>query len=377
MKHINFLIKPASGLCNMRCGYCFYEDEGEHRLNKNMGIMTPETSAKLISSAFDAASQNATVHFAFQGGEPTLAGIDYFYNFISEVKKQLTKNINVSYAIQTNGYAIDENWAKLFYDNKFLVGISIDGEKDVHDEFRVDANGKGTYNRVVKTISLLQKHNVDFNLLCVITKRLAKNPLRIYNSLKKLNVNYFQFIPCLDPLETPRGSMPYSLTPEVYGNFLCVLFDAWFKDWQAQSYTSIRIFEDYVHLAMGMPSGTCATSGVCGNYFVAEGDGSLYPCDFFALDQWKLGTVGDKKLEEFAACDVAKQFHCESLQKPEPCAACKWRPLCNGGCKRDWIFEDGKPLNYYCSSFRTFFAYAESRLAQIAHAEIQAMNRQY
>ena len=223
--HINLLIKPASSLCNMRCRYCFYEDEAANRETASMGVMSRDTAALLIRQALDAAGWDGSVSFTFQGGEPTVAGLDFFRDFVKMVGEQNTQHLPVDYSIQTNALALDGEWAEFLARNRFLTGISLDGDKDLHDAFRVDAAGKGTWNRVQKNLRLLQKAGVECNLLCVVTRRCAKSAVRIYHALQKTGVGYLQFIPCLDPLGEERGQRPWSLTPEDYGAFLCALFD--------------------------------------------------------------------------------------------------------------------------------------------------------
>lgn len=375
MKQINFLIKPASSLCNLRCRYCFYADVAENREVANLGIMSAETAEKLIRSAFEAAEPKSQVSFAFQGGEPAMAGLDYFRTFVALVDKHRPGRVEVAYSIQTNGLTVNEEWADFFRAHNFLVGVSVDGDKSLHDRNRVGPKGEGTYDRVAGTVKLLRSRGVEVNLLCVVTGNCARHPQKVYAALKALGARYLQFIPCLDPLEEARGGMPFSLKPKDYGGFLCGLFDQWYRDWERGQYVSVRLFDDYVHLAMGLPAGTCATSGSCGSYFVAEGDGSLYPCDFYVLDQWKLGEVGEAPLEELAVCDLAREFLAGGERKPDACRDCKWFRLCSGGCKRDWHEEDGVLKNYYCAAFRRFFDYTGDRLAHIARLEAEAMAR--
>lgn len=375
MKQVSFLIKPASSLCNLRCRYCFYADVAENREVANLGIMSGETAEELVISAFRAAEPRTNVSFAFQGGEPTVAGLGYFRNFVALVEKHRPSRVGVTYSIQTNGLAINEEWADFFRTHNFLVGVSVDGNKSLHDRHRVDTKGQGTYERVVGTVKLLLARGVDVNLLCVVTGSCARHPQQVYSALKGLGVRYLQFIPCLDPLEEARGGMPFSLKPKDYGNFLCGLFDAWYRDWELGQYISVRLFDDYVHLAMGLPAGTCATSGSCGSYFVAEGDGSLYPCDFYVLDEWKLGKVGETPLDELAESDKAKAFLAGGERKPDACGSCKWFQLCNGGCKRDWHGEDGVLKNYYCEAFQRLFDYAGDRITHIARLETEARSR--
>lgn len=376
MPHVNLLIKPASSLCNMRCRYCFYEDEAANRTQASMGIMTPQTAELLIRQAFDAAGEQGDISIAFQGGEPTLAGLAFFESFVELVRRYNHKQLPVSYAIQTNGYAINEEWAAFLAKNRFLVGISVDGDKALHDEFRVDAVGKGTWQRTQKSLRLLQTAGVDCNLLCVVTKRCAKSAVRTYHALQKTGVGYLQFIPCLDPLGEERGRRPWSLTPEDYGTFLCSLFDEWYRDWKNGRYTSVRLFDDYVHLAMGLPSSTCATNGRCGSYYVVEADGSVYPCDFYVLDPWKLGDIHQTPLRELGQTERAADFLKAGLHRPVMCRECPWARLCLGGCKRDWCTDkNGAVANYYCQSFRRFFAYAETRIRTIASEEAALRRR--
>lgn len=372
MRNVNFLIKPASGLCNMRCRYCFYEDETAVRESGSAGIMSSETAEVLIAEAFAACTGRGAVTFAFQGGEPTLAGLDYFRRFVAQVKRINQNGVPVSYAIQTNALALNEEWADFFQENDFLVGVSLDGEKAIHDSLRPDAAGRDTWNRVTRNLALLQKKKASVNLLCVVTRLCAKHPAKVYRTLQKLGGGYLQFIPCLDPLEAQRGSMPYSLTPELYGDFLCALFDEWYRDLTAGKYTSIRLFDDYIHLAMGLPAGTCATSGTCGAYFVVEGDGALYPCDFYCLDQWRLGKLGETSLSDLANGETVQRFLQEGLAHPAECAQCPWEALCHGGCKRDWVYTPDGAHNYFCPAFRQFFQYAAPRLRQIAQAELRS-----
>lgn len=370
--YVNLLIKPASSLCNMRCIYCFYADESEHRMQKSMGIMTEETSRKLIDAAFTAAGKRGSISFSFQGGEPTMAGLGFFRDFTAMVQERNLEGLQVNWAIQTNGLNLDENWAKLLRKHHFLVGVSVDGDRALHDRFRPDAAGMGTWERVTGKVRMLLEQQVDTNILCVVNGRTAQSPKKVYRALKELGTGYLQFIPCLDPLEMPRGAMDWSLTPGAYGRFLCGVFDDWYKDWARGQYVSVRQFDDWVHLAMGLPPGTCASSGQCGGYLIVEADGSLYPCDFYALDEWKLGTVEDE-LKNLMASEKMLAFQRRSFGKPAKCKGCRYFRLCRGGCPRDWTELDGKTENYYCPAFQMFFDYAGERILQIAAREIQAM----
>lgn len=375
MEFRSYLIKPASDLCNMRCRYCFYHDVAKNRTVQHMGRMTEAVADTLIAGAFDGAARDTTISFAFQGGEPTVRGLPYFRHFVEEVRRVNTRRLPVHFAIQTNGLALDEDWCRFLAENHFLVGVSIDGDKALHDAHRVDAQGDGTWNRVTANLRLLQKAGAEVNALCVVTRQCARSSQKVYHALQKLGVRYHQYIACLDPLEAQRGSLPFSLTPDAYGKFLCGLFDAWYRDWKAGTYTSIRYFEDLVHLLLGEPASTCATCGNCGAYCVAEGDGSVYPCDFFVLDQWRMGSVTEDGYDALLQAPAARRFLARGQERPLECQSCSYLRLCGGGCKRDWVEADGAVHNYFCASFRALLSYALPRLTEIARAEAAARGR--
>ena len=220
--HRSFLIKPASSACNLRCRYCFYIDESENRSIRNYGMMSTETAHALIDKA--AADRNDFISFGFQGGEPTLAGLDFFRDFVSYTLEKTSRR-HVNFAIQTNGILLNREWAEFLRKNNFLVGISIDGAKKFHDSYRVDASGKGSFTKVFNNAKLLMNEGVDVNILITVTKQIAKNVEEVYSFFKRNGWRYHQYIPCIDPLASERGEMEYSLTSEDYAIFLDKLFD--------------------------------------------------------------------------------------------------------------------------------------------------------
>ncbi len=231
MPPINLLIKPASGNCNMRCRYCFYADEAQNRELPSMGIMSRELMHTIVDKAFAHADGDLTI--AFQGGEPSLAGLDFFQDMSDYVKAHDNpKQVRIHYAFQTNGYALDNAWMKWFADNRVLVGISLDGPKEIHDRHRVDAFGKGTFNRVTDSIRRMEQYGVDYNILTVVTAANARHARQVYEFFKKNNYGWQQYIECLDPLGEIPGGHDYSLTPERYERFLKDLFDTWYQDFK-------------------------------------------------------------------------------------------------------------------------------------------------
>lgn len=369
MKYVNLLVKPASSLCNFRCKYCFYEDEAKNRALPSMGIMTEELADTLIRQAFEAVEEHGTVSFTFQGGEPTAAGLAFFRHFAETVRQCRPASVRVHFALQTNGALLDEDWAGFLKAEHFLVGLSLDGIRQVHNLYRVDPEGQGTWQRALAARSLLERHRVDFNALCVVTGPCAADPERVYRSLKNLGFRYMQFIACHDPIGRARGQELWSLKPEVYGKFLCELFDLWYQDWQAGDYHSIRLFDDYIHILSGGRAGTCATCGRCGSYLVLEGDGSAYPCDFFVLDEWRIGSLAEMTVAEMAQSEKAMEFLRWGAKKPAECDTCPYGGICGGGCKNEWYADGTGPHNYFCPSFKELFGYALPRMKTIARAE--------
>ena len=363
MNNLNILIKPASGACNLRCRYCFYADEAMNRSVANYGMMSEETLEKVIARAFEAADREIT--FGFQGGEPTLCGLDFFRKAVELQKKYAKKGVVVHNAIQTNGMLIDDQWAEFLAQNKFLTGLSVDGHMDNHDLYRVDAQGKGSFARVMKAAETLEKHKAEFNVLTVVTADAAWKIRRIYSFFRKNNLLWQQYIPCLDPLGEERGHTPYALTPELYAYFLKNLFDLWYEDVCAGRFIYIRYFENLLGMMIGRPPESCGLSGQCALQFVVEADGGVYPCDFYVLDQHKMGNVYDLSFEEMAHSKPAQDF-LAAPQIHEKCAACRYAPICRGGCRRDRDAGGKIDLNYFCPAYEAFFEYALPRLTDLA-----------
>ena len=366
MPPLSLLIKPASGSCNLRCRYCFYTDEAENRLSPCLGRMTTETMRILVDKALDYADGDCT--FAFQGGEPTLAGLPFYRALSGYVKDHSNpKGVRVHYALQTNGILLDEDWAAWLAENRVLVGVSLDGPRELHDRCRVDREGKGTFDRVMAALRLLDKYKVDYNILTVVSAANVRRAGQVYSFFKKQNFRYQQYIECLDPIGEKRGSHDYSLTPERYEVFLKSRFDAWYLDFKAGRYVYDRYFENLLMLLTGQGAESCALRGECQAQWVFEADGSVYPCDFYALDQWKLGNIRTDSFAELEAVRKKLGFIEASRALPEECRECRWLPLCRNGCRRNReVLPDGTVgKNDFCSAYRGFLEYAYPRLAEV------------
>lgn len=363
MQNVSILIKPASGLCNMRCSYCFYRDISAQRQAEVQKVKSLQTLARVVKEAMRMAERSCS--FVFQGGEPTLAGLHFFRELIRLQKKYNDKCLEVQNAIQTNGLLIDQKWAEFFKENHFLVGLSIDGTKSIHDQFRCDTAGNGTYQKVVRAAQLLDKFGVDYNILTVVTKQIANHAQAVYNSCKRNGWKYLQFIPCLDHYGAPRGEEYYSLTPADYGKFLKALFDCWYQDMICGEYVYIRYFENIMGILAGIEPESCGLCGQCSAQIVVEADGSVYPCDFYVMNHYCMGSFSQHTLEEILTHENASRFVEESRIVQPACLSCKWGALCRGGCRRDRDSGSSLEQNYYCSSYQSFFEYAIERLLKL------------
>ena len=365
LPNLNLLIKPASSNCNLNCGYCFYHDVAKNREISSYGMMSIDTLETIIKKAI--ACSDRSVSFAFQGGEPTLVGLDFFKHVINLQKEYNTKGLSILNAIQTNGTLIDEEWAEFLAKNKFLVGLSLDGPKNIHDMNRIDFKQNGSHKKAENAFRLFNKYGVDYNVLCVVTKNVAKHTEKVYNYYLKQDFKYLQFIPCLDNLGEEPGQNLYSLSPKEYGNFLNRLFDLWYRDIRQDKRISIRMFDNILLALKGYPPESCDMNGRCTVCPTIESDGSVYPCDFYVLDNWKLGNILNNSFENIIKNDVAESFVNVSNPITEKCIDCKYFTLCKGGCRRHYEPIGAEvDTNYFCDSYKSFYEYTLDRFFELA-----------
>ena len=347
MPPLSIMIKPASSLCNMRCAYCFYHDVAQRRDAPSYGRMTRETAAQVIEKAL-AFAQGKQISFAFQGGEPLLAGLDFFRFFTRTVHEKNTGNSPVFFGMQTNGLLLDRDWAVFLREEKFLVGLSLDGDNNAN-RYRRGANGQRVWQAVMDAAALLQRESVDFNILTVLTGYCAGHCEEIYRFFKRQGFRYLQFIPCLRPFGDKTKSELF-MTSAQYADFLTRLFRLYVKDYTSGNYVSIRQFDNYVRMYLGERPEQCGMAGHCSFQFVVEGGGDVFPCDFYCVDAWRLGNINEQDFREMNESEPARRFIQESLQVAERCRQCKVYPLCRGGgCKR--YRENGDD----CAAYRAFF----------------------
>ena len=362
MPPATFMVKPVSGLCNMQCSYCFYTDVTKNRERKSYGSMTTEMLEILIKKALIYAEGSCT--FAFQGGEPTLAGLDFYRLLIKMQNKYNTKRVKINNSIQTNGLLIDSKWAQFLAQNNFLVGLSIDGTHTAHNKYRKTMNGIDSYEQVQKAAAVLSGNKVEFNVLCVVNNDVAAVPKEVYLDLKKHK--NLQFTPQISDF----GALVPSLDMETYAIFLKTTFDLYYKDFKRGKYVSIRNFDNYINVLSGKPPEQCGMAGMCGVYFLVEADGSVFPCDFYVLDEWKIGNVADDSFFKIAKSETARRFIQTSKNVDRECNECMWYGLCRGGCRRYREPMTGEFLgrDANCAALKSFFEYSYDRMVEIARS---------
>ncbi len=369
MPAISVMIKPSSGMCNMSCDYCFYRDETQKRSQESYGFMSEKTLKNVIRKTMLRAE--GMISYAFQGGEPTLRGLAFFQKVV-EYQNQYNKNkIQVHNALQTNGLLIDEDWCRFLKENHFLVGVSLDGTKEIHDTYRhTRKEGGPTFDLVCSAIRLMESYGVDFNILTVVNQAAAENIQEIYSFYRQKKWNYQQYIACLDPLDEPHGQNEYSLAPEQYWQFLIRLFRLWYKDWKKGRQPYIRQFENYIGILLGHFPEACDQRGTCSIQNVVEADGSVYPCDFYMLNDYCLGNFNENRLDEIDARRKEIGFLERSLKLDPDCKHCAYYRLCRGGCQRnrDWAPEIQAYQNYFCQSYRMFFDACLNEMEEIARS---------
>lgn len=350
----------------MRCRYCFYADVTEHREVESYGIMKHSTAEALVKRAFEYAS--GAVTFAFQGGEPTLAGAGFYRDFISLVDTYNARKLTVNYAMQTNGYDLPDELCEILRDNHFLLGVSLDGTAAIHDMARVDSVGDGTFRRVTENIKKLDAYKIEYNILTVITENNAKNIGKIYSYFRSKNYKYVQFIKHIDGFGDVEGKSVYSLSPKRYASFLKTAFGYYYDDFKRGKYMSVREFDNFVMLAQGRAAECCGMNGFCPPNLVVEADGGAYPCDFYVLDEWRLGNILENSIDEIFASENSRRFRERSHKIDDKCRTCRYLTLCRGGCARYRLTEPDGTLGRqkYCESYMEFFDSCAPKIAELA-----------
>jgi len=357
----HLLAKPRGAICNLDCKYCFYLSKEE--LYKGSTFrMTDEMLETYIRQLIES-HLTPEVTVAWQGGEPTLMGLDFFRRSIVYEKEYAKPGMHIQNTIQTNGTLINDEWAAFFKENNFLVGLSIDGPREMHDYYRVDRMGEPTFDKVMRGLHFLQKHGVEWNALTTIHHANADHPVEVYHFLRdECRAKFVQLIPIVEKL-TPEGSSvtERSVTAEQYGRFLVGVFEEWVRHDVAEVY--VQMFDVALANWHGEPSGLCVHSETCGGALAIEHNGDLYSCDHFVTPEYKLGNIKEKHMIELVSSDQQLKFGREKFTMlPKYCRECEVRFACHGGCPKDRFIRapDGEHgLNYLCAGYKIFFNHVD------------------
>jgi uncharacterized protein len=374
IKPFHVLAKPIGPVCNIDCTYCFYlekenlyPDKSREKSNWTMQHNVLESYIKQKLEASDLQVES----FAWQGGEPTLLGVDYFRKVV-ELQKKYANGKKVENAFQTNGILLDDEWCEFLNDNQFLVGLSIDGPREFHDKYRVDKGGKPTFDKVVRCIDFMKKHNVEFNTLTVVQNDNADHPLEIYRFLKEIGSGFMQFIPIVERIAEPKDEIDltlvlpdqenaivseWSVKPQQFGSFLTAIFDEWVRNDVGKTF--VQLFDISLQVWADQPAGLCLFTETCGRALVIEHNGDLYSCDHYVYPGYMLGNIMGNPLAAMVESEQQVRFGLDKRDSlPRYCRECEVRFICNGECPKNRFLStpDGDfGLNYLCAGYTAFF----------------------
>ena len=364
------MAKPTGPLCNLDCTYCFYlEKEKLYPGTKNWA-MREDVLETYIRQYIESQPQ-PIVSFAWQGGEPTLLGIPWFENVLA-LQKEYAQGKRIENAVQTNGVTLDAAWAEFFAANDFLIGISVDGPRELHDFYRVDKGQQPTFDRVMRGIEHLKTANVRFNTLTVVNRNNSYHPIEIYDFLKDIGSGFMQFIPVVErrasqpspeglvllgPEQNSAHVTNWSVEPTIFGDFLCAIFDVWVRNDVGKRF--VQLFDVTLELWLGLQPSLCVFAETCGNALAVEHQGDLYSCDHYVYPQNKLGNILDDPLASLFKTKKQQDFGGAKRDSlPALCRECDVRFACNGECPKHRFMTtpDGEPgLNYLCAAYKKFF----------------------
>lgn len=371
MPSFHIMTKPIGPVCNLDCRYCFYLDKLALYPETKVWRMSDDVLESFLRQYIEAQAGDV-VSFAWQGGEPTLLGVPFFEKIVA-LQQRYANGKRIENALQTNGVLLDAAWGEFLAKHQFLVGLSIDGPKAVHDAYRVDRNGRPTFDKVMAGLEVLRLHQVAFNLLTTVHRANSAAPLEVYRFLKQYGSGYLQFIPVVEreagqitphglTLLSPDAPEParvtdWSVEPEPFGRFLCAIFDEWVRHDVGQQF--VQLFEETLAMWMGRESSLCVFRPTCGMALAMERNGDLYSCDHFVYPENRLGNILDVPLAELVQTPQQQRFgQAKRDLLPRYCRECEVRFACNGECPKHRFLTtpDGEPgLNYLCAGYKMFF----------------------
>ena len=343
MKYFSLLIKPTSASCNLNCRYCFYKDEAKKRSVFNHGIMEYSMVETIMDRILNYFNEQTMITIAFQGGEPTLAGLEWFNHFFDYVNTHKKDFHHLQYTLQTNGYTINDQWIELFKKHNILIGLSIDGYGQIHDRYRKSNDDRPTFDVILTNYHRLVQAKVNVNILTVITHDLAKHASRLYDFYRQEKMDYIQLIPCLPPLEQ---TSVYAFKPQDYPLFFGKLWSCYIDGLNHGYRPYINLFDQWMAATNGIGAAQCGANGYCAMQYVSEADGSVYPCDFYCLDHYRIGSWSNHDPATLMMDDTTTAFLNETTL-PTLCTYCPYVQMCHGQCKRQRVcFMD--MTNGYC-----------------------------
>lgn len=376
MKRINafhIMTKPRGAICNLDCKYCYFLSK--ERLYPNSDFRMSETLLEEYTRQYIEAQQVSEVTFAWQGGEPTLIGLDFYKQAIHYQQKHNKAGMRIFNALQTNAVTLDDDWCEFFAQHDFLIGVSVDGPKHLHDAYRVDKGGTPTFDKVMHGIHLLKKHNVEFNILTTVHAVNADHPLEIYRFFRdEVKVHFMQFIPIIERdndtgYQEGDAVTNRSVTAKQYGDFLIAIFDEWVRHDVGRTY--VQIFDVALAAWTGNNPGLCIFEETCGKALALEHNGDVYSCDHYVEPDYKVGNLIDVPISDIVVSDQQVQFGLAKRDTlPQYCHECEVRFVCNGGCPKNRFIQtpDGEDrLNYLCDGYKAFFTYINEPMRIMAN----------
>ncbi|HZI33134.1 MAG TPA: anaerobic sulfatase maturase [Candidatus Binatia bacterium] len=406
-RQFHVMAKPSGSTCNLDCSYCFYLSKETLPNGPGAGRMSDEVLEKFVQQYIAGITGNEVV-FSWQGGEPTLMGVDFYRKVVALQKKHARPFQVVQNDLQTNGTLIDEEWCEFLKENRFLVGLSIDGPRDIHDKYRVTKGGRPTFDKVFNAVKLLQRYGVPFNTLTCVNRYNARKPLDVYRFLRsEVGSTYLQFIPIVEykgfektaPHKWNNAALPrdgdpearpghpnsivtdWSVDPDDWGYFLCKTFDEWRNKDLGKVF--VNHFETLVSQHMGLGSQVCIYSEVCGKGVAIETDGSVYSCDHYVYPEYKIGNIKDAAIDRQVFSRTQVKFgSAKNETLPAYCRQCAYLSDCWGECPKNRVIRtaDGEPgLNFLCRGFKKYFAHAipevDRIVATLRKQPVQARKR--
>lgn len=382
------MIKPVGPICNLDCQYCFYlEKEKLFPASENFR-MSDEVLEEFIRQYIESQT-SPVITFAWQGGEPTLLGIEFFRKAVA-LQQRYANGKRIENALQTNGILLNDEWGEFLAANQFLVGLSVDGPRELHDRYRLDKQHQPTFDRVMRGLEVLRKHRVEFNTLTVVHRHNARHPLEVYRFLKDIGSRYLQFIPLVerspDAIAAALGlsfAMPpslgsatpaqqvtrWSVLPEDYGEFLVQIFDEWVRRDVGRVF--VQLFDVALANWMGEPPGLCVFAERCGRALAMEHNGDVYSCDHYVYPHYRLGNVLNASLGEMVQSGFQQKFGQDKVETlPQYCRRCEVRFACHGECPKHRFLRspDGEPgLNYLCAAYKRFFQHVDPYMRQMGN----------